>query len=91
VASQLTSFFIASKISVLSSLRQLLIRARLLFSIIGLLLCRDERKKNLLLVGAIIIELRGGGGRLVWLTQKATKSQTVAERSGMNNNSDGSG
>jgi hypothetical protein len=42
----LTSFFIASKISVLSSLRQLLILARRLFSIIGLLLCKKKEKKD---------------------------------------------
>lgn len=42
----LTSFFIASKMSVFNSLRQLLILARLRFSMIGLLLCKQTDKNS---------------------------------------------
>lgn len=52
----LTSFFIASKISVFSSFKQWLIRARRFFSIIGLLLCKrnmiwNENKRLISFVG----------------------------------------
>lgn len=40
----LTSFFVACSISVLISFKQLLILARRLFSIIGLLLCKKKKK-----------------------------------------------
>lgn len=42
----LTSFFMASRIRVFRSFRQLLMRARRLFSIIGLLLCNTEMKRQ---------------------------------------------
>lgn len=48
---ELTSFFIASRIRVFRSFRQLLIRARRRFSIIGLLLCnrKESAGQSLLL------------------------------------------
>lgn len=73
----LTSFFMASNMRLFSSLRLLLMRARLLFSMIGLLLCNQRGERNLIVGTELLNATSQFWHSSTWTTDNNSTSRVV--------------